>query len=84
MHCCGYYTIILIVLMEKFVNASQWYIIRAEVHDIVSAVYVTGFGKTCIVHTSNFSNLVTHNISLEGQIDVKLLGIVEPILLYHP
>ena len=40
MHCCGYYTIILIGLMEKFVNASQWYIIRAEVHDIVfSCIY---------------------------------------------
>ena len=47
-------------------------------------VYVTRFRKTCIVDTSNFSTLVTHNISLEGQIDVKLLGNVEPIFLYHP
>ena len=38
----------------------------------------------CIVYTSNFSTLVTHNSSLEGQIDVNLSGIVEPIFLYHP
>ena len=28
-------------------------------------IYVTGFGKTCIVHTSNFSTLATHKISYE-------------------
>ena len=45
---------------------------------------MTGFGKTCIVHTSNFSTLETHKIYLERQIHVKLSGIVEPLLLYHP
>ena len=33
---------------------------------------VTKFGKTCIVHTSNFSTLVTDKIYYEWQIDVKL------------
>ena len=28
-------------------------------------IYVTRFGKTCIVHTSDFSTLVTHKIFLE-------------------
>ena len=28
-------------------------------------IYVTGFGKTCIVHTSNVSTFVTHKIYLE-------------------
>ena len=42
-----------------------------------------GFGKTCIVHTSNFSTLVTHKISLEWQIDVKHLEILEPLFRYH-
>ena len=46
-------------------------------------LYVTGFGKTCIVHTSNFSTLETHKIYLEWQIHVKLLGIVEPLFLHH-
>ena len=46
--------------------------------------FVTGFGKTCIVHTSNFSSLVIHNMYLQWQIDVKLSGIVEPLFLYHP
>ena len=35
------------------------------------------------VHTSTFSTLVTHNIYLEWQIDVKLSGIVETLLFYH-
>ena len=46
--------------------------------------YVTRFGKTCIVYTSNFSTMVTHKIYLEWQRDVKLSGIVESLLLYHP
>ena len=46
-------------------------------------VIVTGFGKTCIVHTSNFSTLETHKIYLERQTDVKLSGIVELLFLYH-
>ena len=28
-------------------------------------IYMTGFGITCIVHTSNFSTLETHKIYLE-------------------
>ena len=37
----------------------------------------------CIVHTSNFLNLVTHKILYELQMKVKLAGIVELLLLYH-
>ena len=44
---------------------------------------MTGFGKTCIVHTSNFSILVLYKIYLEWHIDVKLSGIVNPLFLYH-
>ena len=29
---------------------------------ISESEYVTGFGKTCIIHTSNFSTLVAHKI----------------------
>ena len=47
-----------------------------------SSLYVTGFGKLCIVHTSNFSTFVTHKIYLEWQINLKLSGIVEPLFLY--
>ena len=43
---------------------------------------MTGFGKTCIVHTYNFSTLVSHKIHLEWWIDVKLSGIVELLFLY--
>ena len=32
---------------------------------VAKCVYVTGFGKMCIVHTSNFSTSVTHKISYE-------------------
>ena len=39
--------------------------------------------ETCIVHTSNFSTLLTHKIYWEWQIAVKLGRIIELILLYH-
>ena len=42
---------------------------------------MTRFAKTCIVHTSKFSTLVTHNIYLEWHIDTKLSGLVEQIFL---
>ena len=32
---------------------------------VYAALYVAGFQKTCIVHTSNFSVLVTHKINVE-------------------
>ena len=44
--------------------------------------YVTWLGKTRIVHTSNFSTLVSHKIYLEWWIDVKCSGIVELLFLY--
>ena len=44
---------------------------------------VTGFGKTCIVHTSNFLTLETHKVYFERQIHVKLSEIVELLFLYH-
>ena len=39
-------------------------------------IIVTRFGKTCIVHTSNFSTLVTRDVYLEWQIHVKLIGTI--------
>ena len=44
---------------------------------------MTGFGKTCIVHTSDFSTLAIHKISYEWQINVKLAGIVDPLFFYY-
>ena len=46
--------------------------------------FVTEFAKMCIVHTSNFSTLVSHKIYLERQMDMKHLGIVELLFLYLP
>ena len=43
--------------------------------------YVTGLGKMWIVHTSNFSTLVSYK--MEWQIDVKLSGIIESLFFYH-
>ena len=45
---------------------------------------VIGFGIMCKVYTSNLTTFVTHKIYLEWQIDMRLLGIIEPIFLYHP
>ena len=44
------------ILMATNVQLWAMYILLA---------YVTGFGKTCIVHTSKFSTLVSHKIYLE-------------------
>ena len=35
-------------------------------------IYVTGFGKTCIVHTSNFAHLDNHKNHREWYTDLKL------------
>ena len=45
--------------------------------------YVTGFAKTCIVHTSTFSTLGSHKFYQELQIVMKFSGIVELLFLYH-
>ena len=42
---------------------------------------VTGFAKTCIVHTSTFSTLMSHNICYDYQTGKKLAEIVELISL---
>ena len=40
-------------------------------------IYVTGFGKTCIVHTSNFQHSRIHKTYLEQYADLKFSGIIE-------
>ena len=45
--------------------------------------YMITLGKTCIVHISNFSTMVTHTIYLESQINVKYSESVEPLFFYH-
>ena len=51
---------------------------RSEAIDIYSlgCVYVTGFGKMCIVHTSNFSHSKIHKIQ-KKQCTVKFAGVIE-------
>ena len=44
-----------------------------------TCIYVTGFGKMCIAHTSNFSTLLIHKIYRKWQIVLKLSGNVEPL-----
>ena len=53
------------------------------IHVHFQSVYVTGYGKTYIVHTFNFSTLVTHKISYELKINMKFAGIVEPLFFYY-
>ena len=44
--------------------------------------YVTGFGKTCIVHTSNFYHLKSgRNITIYT--DLKFARVIEEWLLYR-
>ena len=38
---------------------------------------VTGFVKTCIVHTSNFGHLGIRNYHREWHTDLKLLGVIQ-------
>ena len=47
--------------------------------------YVTGFGKTCIVHTSNFAQLESHKaLGNHNYIDLKLSGIMKEQWFYIP
>ena len=39
---------------------------------IVKMLYVTGFGKTCIVHTSDFAHLEIDKSHREWHTDLKL------------
>ena len=45
-------------------------------------IYVTGFAKTCIAHTSTFSTLKIHKVCYAYQTGMKLAGIVELLSLY--
>ena len=49
---------------------------------ILQLIIVTRIAKMYIVHTSNFSTLVTHKILYERQVNVKLAGIVEILVLF--
>ena len=40
-------------------------------------LYVTGFGKMCIVHTSNFSHSRTYKIWLKQYTDMKFSEVIE-------
>ena len=62
-------------------EASGWHTTYIE---RCAVLYVTGFRKICIIHTSNFSTLVTHKMNLKWWIHLKFLGIAEPVILYHP
>ena len=42
-----------------------------------SFIYVTGFGKTCIVHTSDFARSKIYKTSLEQHTDLKFAGMIE-------
>ena len=45
--------------------------------------YVTGFAKTCIVHTSTFSTLKIYKICYDYQTGMKLAGILELLSFYQ-
>ena len=40
-------------------------------------IYVTGFGKTCIVHTSDFGHLEMHKNQREWWTGLKFLGMIQ-------
>ena len=40
-------------------------------------IYVTGFGKTCIVYTSDFAYLKIHKNHREWYTDMKLSGMIK-------
>ena len=42
-----------------------------------NSLIVTGFGKTCIVHTSDFAHLKIHKNNMEWYTDLKLSGMTK-------
>ena len=79
-------TVVIITLMIICVNphGSCCHHFKVLFHAWASYIYiyVTAFPKTCIVHTSNFSNLKMHKICYEYQTGMKLSGIVKLLSLY--
>ena len=63
---------ILLLLTMNFIILYVQYVGKTACY-----VYVTGFAKTCIVHTSNFSTLKSHKIFYKCQINLKLSGFVK-------
>ena len=45
--------------------------------DFSVVIYVTGFGKTCIVHKSNFAHSKVHNTLQEKHQDLKIAELIE-------
>ena len=43
----------------------------------IAYTYVTGFGKTCIIHTSDFAHLEIHINHRDWYTDVKLSGMIK-------
>ena len=52
-------------ILFPYTNACGFMDLQMSKMICVNYAYVTGFGKTCIVHTSNFSNLAINKISSE-------------------
>ena len=50
---------------------------------VVSFIYVTGFAKMCIVHTSDFSTLKIHKICLDNWIYFKFVRKLDLLFFYY-
>ena len=49
-----------------------------------SCLYVTGFVKTCLVHTYDFAHLEIHKNHMEWYIDLKISEVIKELWFYSP
>ena len=66
--------------MEPFLMICKNNILQVnlfEMNTMDKLINVTGFGKTCIVHTSDFAHLEIHKNHREWYTDLTLSGIIQ-------
>ena len=64
-------------LLSFFNCCHHAYNILVWLHYYDILIYVTGFGKMCIVHTSDFTHLAIHTNPRKWYTDMKLSGIIK-------
>ena len=61
----------------QYVSTDPFVILNEFVISNMLSIYVTGFEKMCIVHTSDFAHLEIHKNHREWYTDLKLLGLIK-------
>ena len=78
MHICNNILCIMLLICCLYIHIPYMHVCRS--------IYVAGFGKMCIVHTSSFAHLEIHKNYMEWYTDLKLSEKIKVriVVLYNP